>query len=288
MMSWAKDKVVLVTGSTSGIGKSIAVEFARIGAQVILTGRNETRLSEAVAECDTVRPQGASSQAIGIPADLSRREDVHSLVERAMESTGGKLDILVNNAGMTGNYLGIQGIADEKMLTDFDSVIEVNLRSVIHLCHLAVPHMLKTIQSNPGSEGCIINISSIASQMTGILPYHISKIGLDMATKCLAAELGPQGIRVNSVNPGLVDTPIIEGLAGSKEVSDMIKGASEKLYPLRRVGLPVEVANTVLFLCSPQSSWTTGMICNVDGGALSLSPLGSMTNDMITNNNASK
>lgn len=161
---WAAGKVVLVTGSSSGIGRSVAVEFARLGAQVLITGRDPTKLDETLQECNSVSTAyAAGGDHQSFQADLSRRADVVSLMDRSMKATGGKLDILVNNAGIAKGHLGnqIQQVTEESLLETFDEVMEVNLRSVLHLCHLAVPHILKTSDKGTGS---ICNVSSVASK----------------------------------------------------------------------------------------------------------------------------
>lgn len=182
-------KVALVTGSSSGIGKDLVINFAKLGAQVVVTGRSEEKIKLVADECSKVST-AKGVKVLPIAADLTKDQDVKKLVDETIK-TFGKLDILVNNAG----YGGYAMITDDKFMDVFDSVFDTNVRGVLRVTKQAVPHLLKSKGAN------IINISSVASTKprANATPYCTSKAALDMITRCLCDELSPQGIRVNSV-----------------------------------------------------------------------------------------
>ncbi|CAG2167099.1 unnamed protein product [Oppiella nova] len=180
-------KVVLITGSSAGIGAAAALEFAKCGAHVVITGRKAQTVKETAEECRKVSPKGL--KALEVVVDISKLDDCKRLVDTTIK-TFGKLDVLVNNAA----YGDITKIADPQLIDKYEMVMNTNLRSVIYLTQLSVEHLEKT-------KGNIINVSAIA----GIRPsamgflYGMSKSALDMFSKCMALELGPKGIRVNIV-----------------------------------------------------------------------------------------
>ncbi|CAG2175854.1 unnamed protein product [Oppiella nova] len=191
-------KVVLITGSSGGIGAVTAVEFARLGAQVVVTGRRKDRVSAVAKQCAEASPTGA--KALEVVADVTNDDDCRRLVSDTIK-TFKKLDILINNAGR-----GIvESIWDEDILDKYELIMNTNLRSVVRLTHLCVEHLEKT-------KGNIVNVSSIgAFKPRGpCYSYSMSKAAMDMFTKCVALELGPKGIRANTINPGSVKTEFIE------------------------------------------------------------------------------
>ncbi|CAG2161457.1 unnamed protein product [Oppiella nova] len=227
-------RVVLITGSSGGIGAVTATEFSKSGAQVVITGRNAKNLSDVGKECLKVSPKGL--KALEVVAD------VNHLLRR---------------------YGVAYSITDANILDKYDGVMATNLRSVVYLTHLAVEHLEKT-------KGNIINISSVA----GLRPYAamalycMSKCALDMFTKCLALELGPKGIRVNVVNPGAVKTNFGPAMGMSQQQYDHLLEDRAKAYPVGRVGQSIDIANIILFLASDESSFVTGINVLADGGGL--------------------
>ena len=183
-------KVALVTGSSSGIGRDLVVNLAKLGAQVVVTGRNEDKIKTVVQECLDVSTAKVEVKVLPVVADLQKSSDILRLVEETI-STFGKLDILVNNAGV----MGFAPVTNDNFMEVFDRVFDTNVRGVLQLTKLAAPHLLKSKGSN------IINISSCLSMrpLPGALSYCTSKAALDMVTKCLCAELSPLGIRINTV-----------------------------------------------------------------------------------------
>ncbi|CAH0579147.1 unnamed protein product [Chrysodeixis includens] len=243
-------KVVIVTGSSSGIGAAIAIKFAEQGAKVAIVGRNKNKLNDVAKKCNN---------PLVIVADVTKEDDVKKIINETVKQFG-KIDILVNNAGM-----GIEtGITRENALEAYNTVMATNLHSVIHLTHLAVPYIIKT-------KGNIINISSIASLSVAFkagFPYFVSKAGLDHFTRSIASELAVSGVRVNSVNPGPVKTDIVENMGKTKQESeaawDMMKG----MTALKRVSDSEEIADLVSFLASDLARGITGSIFVSDNGTL--------------------
>ncbi|XP_054157092.1 L-xylulose reductase-like [Oppia nitens] len=253
------NKVVLVSGSSSGIGAVIAVEFARAGAHVVITGRNGENLTKVAKECQQVSPNGQTP--LVVVADVSKEEDCRRLVAETI-TTFKQLDVLVNNAGY-----GLRcPINDPQILSKYDQLMNTNLKAVIYLCHLCVEHLEKT-------KGNIINISSVA----GIKPfgssflYCMSKAALDMFSRCLALELGPKGIRVNIVNPAAVRTNFLQIVGLTDEEANKRYNELATTYPVRRVGESIDIANAVLFLASNEASFVTGINFVSDGGSLNAS-----------------
>jgi NAD(P)-dependent dehydrogenase (short-subunit alcohol dehydrogenase family) len=248
------DKVVLVTGSNSGIGRQTVIEFAKRGAQVVVTGRNVTRIGLVVQECDHLSPNGLN--ALGVAADITVDSEVGQMV-KIIVSTFGKLDVLVNNAGATSPT----NIDTSNLLESYDRIMSTNLRGALVLTREAVPHLIK-------SKGKIVNVASIAGHrpVPERLIYCSSKAALLMMTKTLALELGPKGVRVNSVSPGVTDTEF-DSKAGFKSDVKQVLGMKT---PLGRIGETQDMAQSILFLSSDRSSFITGSDIITDGG-LSLS-----------------
>ena len=188
------NKVVIVTGASSGIGATAAVAFSSEGARVVLVGRNKENLAAVANKC---------KNSLVIVADVSDDVAIQSIIEKTIEKYG-QIDVLINNAG-TGDGSG--GLIDGEIMKCFDKIMNVNLRAAVFLTTLATPHLIKT-------KGNVVNISSIAGQMSpfhpGIMSYSISKAALNHFTVCAATELGPQGVRVNAISPGPVVTSLLE------------------------------------------------------------------------------
>ncbi|CAG2175557.1 unnamed protein product [Oppiella nova] len=246
-------KVVLITGSGGGIGAVTAVEFARLGAHVVVTDRRKDRVSVVAQQCAEASPTGA--KALEVVADVTNDDDCRRLVSDTIK-TFKKLDILVNNAGR-----GVgSSIWDGDILDKYELLMTTNLRSVVRLTHLCVEHLEKT-------KGNIVNISSVAVPKPRNLVYSMSKAAMDMFTKCVALELGPKGVRANTINPGPVKTEFIENAHNvTKAKSDEIYAQRARKCPLGRVGEPMDVAKAVLYLSSDDASFVTGSNFVVDGG----------------------
>ncbi|XP_054152623.1 3-oxoacyl-[acyl-carrier-protein] reductase FabG-like [Oppia nitens] len=247
------DKVVLTTGSSSGMGEDIVKMFSQFGAKVVVTGRNATEIQRVANECEKLSPK--KLKPLQVVADVSDDKQLTDLLKKTID-TYGKLDVLVNNAGIG----GLTPIADSKFMTAFDKIMSVNLRPYVQLSHLAVPYLMKT-------NGTIISISSslTMSPAKNQVAYDVSKAGVDMMTRVLALELGPN-IRVNTINPGLTDTNFLN----IKGVDPAVKQAIIKLVagrtPLKRLGQPMDMAKGVAFLASDQAQFITGANLVIDGG----------------------
>jgi 3-oxoacyl-[acyl-carrier protein] reductase len=230
-------KTALVTGGSRGIGRAIALELSRAGAQVTLSYNSGKEEAEAVA---------GEAGAEALQADVSSAEDAKRLVDAV-----GDLDILVNNAGLTRDGL-IARMSDD----DWSDVISTNLGGVFHTCRAAARGMMKR------RAGSIVNISSIVGLHgnPGQTNYSASKAGIIGFTKALARELGNRGVRANVVAPGYVDTRLTQVIA------DEMKQLMLANTPLGRFGTPEDVAGAVRFLCSDEARFITGDVLLVDGG----------------------
>ncbi|XP_053610367.1 uncharacterized oxidoreductase MexAM1_META1p0182-like [Plodia interpunctella] len=249
-----ENKVVIVTGGSSGIGAAIAKLFIKEGAKVAIVGRNENKLRAVTAECEKL-----GSKPLVITADVSKDAEAKKIIDTTI-SQFGQLDVLVNNAGIGKSA----GISDPNALQVYDEVMGVNLRSVVVLSHYATPHLVK-------SKGNIINISSVAS--LGVMSaksfaYCASKAGLDHFTRCIALELAPSGVRCNNVNPGPVQTDILENSGMNEAYQAAIWNNFKNSTALGRISDPIEIAEVVLFLASDKAQCITGSSFIADNGTI--------------------
>jgi NAD(P)-dependent dehydrogenase (short-subunit alcohol dehydrogenase family) len=236
-------KVAIVTGAARGIGASIAIELAKKGVSVVV--------SDIISGNETVNQiRKLKKKAIYVKTDISNKREVENLISETIKQFK-KIDILVNNAGIfiTGNTLDFSE-------GNWDKTMSINLKGYFLCSQAALKHMKK------GSS--IINISSVAGieGYAGGAAYCASKGGIRLLTKALAAEFGPLGIRVNSVHPGLIDTPMTKGISSDKKTMD---GMMSK-FLIKRVGKPVDIAGPVVFLASDAASYMTGSEIVADGG----------------------
>lgn len=243
-------KVALVTGATSGIGRATALRFAAAGARIVIIGRNEQALTAVV---DEIHDMGGEAHAIG--ADVTVQSSARHIVMETIERFAA-LDVLVNAAGHIAN-----GTIENTTLSDWDAMLNVNLRAVFHLMQQAVPFLERR-------QGNIVNVSSVTGlrAFPGVLAYCVSKAGLDQLTRCAALELAPKKIRVNAVNPGVVVTEIHKRGGMSEEAYAAFLERSKQMHPLGRVGEAREVAELILYLASERAAWITGATYSIDGG----------------------
>jgi len=243
-------KVAIVTGASRGIGRAIAELFAREGASVVLCGRKQETLDQVVGELS-----GLDGRVLPLACHVGRLEDLERLVDRA-NAEFGRIDILVNNAGTN----IAQGPALEMTDVQFDKMVEVNLKSAYRLTRLVAPGMCER------GSGSIINIASIAGlrpQFQSLL-YSMTKAALIMLTQSYALELGPRGVRVNAIAPGLVETKLSEYYWKDEARFEPLM----ERQPLKHLGQPMEIAQIALTLASGESSYLTGQTIVVDGGRL--------------------
>lgn len=245
-------KVVLITGASSGIGSATARAFAEKGATVVLAARREKELMSLVREIEA-----KGGKATAIKTDVSKSQDVDRMVKHAIE-TYGRLDYAVNNAGIEGKFSRITDLSEE----DWDTVMNINLKGIFLCMKYEARAMIPS-----GNGGAIVNIGSVNSFLgfpTGSA-YVTSKHGLIGLTSSVSAELAPQGIRVNLLCPGVVDTPMHKRLRGVIGDDIYDKGLLPTVH-LRRAGRPEEIAKSILFLCSDEASYITGTTLTPDGG----------------------
>ncbi len=234
-----KDRVVLITGATGGIGGAIAKKMKEAGATVVVSGRNTAKLESEFGD-----------EFIKIPADLSADGAAVELVMNTIEAAG-KIDIVVNNAGITKDGL-VMRMTDEQ----FDDVINTNLRSTFKICRACIMPMMKN------RFGRIINMASIIGVIggPGQANYAASKGGMIAMTKSIAAEVASRGITANCIAPGFIKTPMTDVLP------DELKAAYLAQIPAGRFGEPDDIANACVFLASNEASYINGQTLNVNGG----------------------
>src|ERR1700745_1025414 len=242
-------KVALVTGGTSGIGKATAIEFARAGAKVVLTGRREKEGAQVVAEIKKLGGEAAFGRAGG-----ANDEDAKQMVDFTVK-TFGRLDIAFNNAGV--EWIGPLDQATE---AEYRRIFDTNVWGVLNSMRHEIPVMLK-------NGGVIVNTSSVAGHvgMGQVSIYTASKHAVEGLTKALALEFAKQNIRINAVAPAGVATEMVDRFAGKEgEMRDYLTS----LHPIGRIGASEEIAAAVLYLCSDNAKFTTGTSLVVDGGML--------------------
>jgi NAD(P)-dependent dehydrogenase (short-subunit alcohol dehydrogenase family) len=244
-----KDKVVIVTGASFGIGKATALAFAREGAKLVIS---DVRDEEGEQLAEQIRKQG--NECIYVHCDISKPAEVQNMVRETVDRFG-RLDIAYNNAGIEGEMGFIADGSEE----NFDRVIGINLKGVWACMKYEIPEMLKN------KKGAIVNCSSIAGVVgSQRLPVYVaSKHGVNGLTKNAALEYAGQGIRVNSVCPAGVHTPMLDRIVAT---SPGLEDQMNAMHPIGRVAQPEEIAEAVLYLCSDRASFVTGHELMVDGG----------------------
>ncbi|MCH2557608.1 MAG: SDR family oxidoreductase [Alcanivorax sp.] len=241
-------KVALITGSTRGIGKSIAEEMARAGAKVVISSRKPEPCHEV---CEAIKAEGG--EAIAVPCNVGKKDDLMNLVDETLAAFG-KIDILVCNAATNPAYGPTAELTDEA----WDKIMDTNVKGTFWLCNRVLPEMDK----NGG--GNVVIISSIAGLRgnTVIGTYGVSKAAEAALARNLAVEWGPRNIRVNAIAPGLVRTDFAKALTEDPER----RKRAEERTPVRRIGEPVDIAGVALFLSSAASGYVTGQTIVADGG----------------------
>jgi NAD(P)-dependent dehydrogenase (short-subunit alcohol dehydrogenase family) len=244
------NKVALVTGATSGIGRACALAFAKRGARVACVGRKDEALEQVTNE---IRAGGGD--ALKLKANLADDDDSEDVVARTL-TTFGRIDILVNAAGHISN-----GTIENTAIQSWDDMMNINVRAIFKLMQKALPSLIER-------KGNIVNVSSVTGlrAFPGVLAYCVSKAALDQLTRCSALELAAKGVRVNAVNPGVVITEIHKRGGMNQEQYSAFLEHSKETHPLGRVGRPEEIADLVLFLASDEASWITGATYSIDGG----------------------
>ena len=242
-----KDKVAIITGATSGIGRATARIFAKAGMSVMLAARRENLLKELA---DSLLSDGLKADYS--VCDVTVESQVRSMVEKTVEKFG-RLDYAFNNAGIMPDDIETA----ELPTAEFDKVINANLRSVF----MCMKYELAQILKNGSSGGAIVNNSSIGGiiGVPGRAAYHASKHGVIGLTKCAALDYATRNIRINAVCPATIKTPMVEKMMASGAITNIVE-------PIGRMGRPEEVGETVLWLCGPGASFITGQSIPVDGG----------------------
>ena len=243
-----KGKCAVITGSTRGIGKAIAIKYASLGCNIVINYRSEKDEVNARELSDEIGKLGVDT--LIVKANIGDFEEAKNLVEKAKEKFG-KVDILVNNAGITKDNLILR--MNE---SDFDDVINVNLKGSFNCLKAVTPIMLKQ------KHGKIINMASVVGVIgnPGQVNYCASKAGVIGMTKSLAKELGGKNINVNAIAPGFIDTDMTRVLSEDQKKNILSQ------VPLKRLGLASDIANVAAFLASEDSDYITGQVIHVDGG----------------------
>ncbi len=256
-------KVAVITGGASGIGKACALRFAEEGANIVISDIGAERIESAVAEVRNT----TNGQVLGVEANVCFEEEISALFQRGADELG-RIDCVVAAAGVaSAGY--VSGVVDasggpdhpllEQPLEDWNRVLQINLTGVMLTDRIAARHMI-----NQGSGGSIVNIASTAARVAlpGAVDYCVSKAGVAMLTHAFAMEMVEHNVRVNAIGPGFIETPMTQGMQEDPEGQEMMQA----MTPMGRLGKPLEMANTALYLACDESSYTTGATLYPNGG----------------------
>lgn len=252
MNSRLENKVAIVTGAGSGIGRACALALIREGARVVLVGRRQDRIEEVACE--------AGAGTVAVAADVSKRTDIERLIERTVNTFGG-VNVLVNNAGILhpGN---VEQITEQQ----WDETFNTNVRGLWQLSRAVLPHLRKA------GGGSIINMASVLGINGARLraAYSASKGAVILLTKCMAIDHGQERIRVNAICPSFVETELTAAYLKKTPDPDAVRRERINAHPMGRLGQPEDMAGLTVYLASDESSWVTGAVFPVDGGYLAV------------------
>ena len=252
MSSRLKNKIAIVTGAGSGIGRACALALVREGAHVVLVGRRKQRVEEVAAE--------AGASALALAADVSKKAEIENVIERTVAAFG-EVNVLVNNAGILH-----PGTAEQVTEDQWDDTFNINVRGLWLLSRAVLPHIRKA------GGGSIINIASVLG-INGARDravYAASKGAIVLLTKCMAIDHGHENIRVNAVCPSFVETELTAGYLSKVPDPDRVRRQRIRVHPIGRLGQPEDMAGLIVYLASDESSWVTGAVFPVDGGYLAV------------------
>jgi NAD(P)-dependent dehydrogenase (short-subunit alcohol dehydrogenase family) len=243
------NKVAIVTGASSGIGRATALGFSRGEGSVVAVGRDRSALESTIAEL------GHEGNAIAVVAELTDVHAADAVVSAAITRFGG-IDVLVNAAGIIGF-----GSTDQTSDEQWESMMNINVRAPFTLMRAAFPHL-------KARRGAVVNVSSVNGRRVfpGLSAYNTSKAALDQLTRCAAIDWAPHGVRVNAVNPGVTVTNLHRRAGLDEEKYAAFLARSKETHPLGRPGDAAEIAALILFLASDQAEWITGETVAIDGG----------------------
>jgi NAD(P)-dependent dehydrogenase (short-subunit alcohol dehydrogenase family) len=244
-------KVALITGGGTGIGRAIALAFAREGAKLAVAGRRKEKLNETIREMEKQGGQG-----LAIVCDVAKAKDAAHAVRETVKNFG-RLNVLVNNAGVL-HASTIEGIAEE----DWDRLMTINLKGPFLMCRAVLPEFRKA------GGGAIINVGSVLGlvAMKDRAAYCASKGGVTLLTKAMALDHAHENVRSNCICPSIVETELVQGLFAASEEGKALRKARIGQIPIGRMGRPEDVAELAVFLASDESSWLTGAAIPLDGG----------------------
>lgn len=252
MLNVLQNKVILLTGAGTGIGRACALAFAREGASLALVGRRKEKLEAVAKEC--------SGSPLVISADLARQAEIERVVAEAAARFG-RIDVLVNNAGIM-----IPGTAEQITEEQWDQTFQVNVKSLWQLSCAVLPHFRKR------GGGAIINMASVLgiNGARNRASYAPSKGAVVLLTKCMAIDHGHENIRVNAICPSFIETDLTAAVLRNAPDPDAVRRERIAVHPIGRLGRPEDIAGLAVYLAGDASSWVTGAIYPVDGGYLAV------------------